>query len=120
MMSINLAQATKDPKRMADAVEQLLSLGWPGNDEAIRRDARQQVEKLAKTLREERRGDEADALLARLPRVRGTRPLHPPVLDGRRRPRPVRRRAAGRHGQLLDPAHGLRRLDRQERLRQAP
>ena len=30
MMSINLAQKTKDPKRMGDAVERLLSLGWPG------------------------------------------------------------------------------------------
>ena len=33
LMSIMLAQATKDPKRMADSVEKLLSLGWPGNDE---------------------------------------------------------------------------------------
>ena len=34
MMSINLAQKTKDPKRMADAVERLLSLGWPGDRRA--------------------------------------------------------------------------------------
>jgi hypothetical protein len=67
IMSILLAQATKDPKRMGDSVEKLLALGWPGNDDVLRRDARQQAEKLARTLREERRNDEADALLARLP-----------------------------------------------------
>lgn len=67
IMSINLAQKTKDPKRMGDSVAKLLSLGWPGYDEAIRRDARKQVETLAKALREDGRGDDADALLARLP-----------------------------------------------------
>ncbi len=67
LMSINLAQKTKDPKRMGDSIERLLSLGWPGMDEAVRRDARTQAETLAKTLREEGRGAEADALLARLP-----------------------------------------------------
>jgi hypothetical protein len=67
IMSILLAQATKDPKRMGDSVEKLLSLGWPGNDEVLRRDARQHVERLARTLREEGRGDDADRLLARLP-----------------------------------------------------
>ena len=40
LMSIILAQATKDPKRMADSVEKLLALGWPGNDEVVRRNAR--------------------------------------------------------------------------------
>jgi hypothetical protein len=70
LMSIMLAQATKDPKRMGDSVEKLLALGWPGrpgNDEAVRRDARRQAERLAKILREEARNEEADALLARLP-----------------------------------------------------
>ena len=67
LMSILLAQATKDPKRMADSVEKLLSQGWPGNDEVLRRNARRDVERLARTLREEGRGDEADAMLARLP-----------------------------------------------------
>jgi hypothetical protein len=67
IMSILLAQATKDPRRMGDSVEKLLSLGWPGNDDVLRRDARQHVEKLARTLHEEGRVDEADALLARLP-----------------------------------------------------
>jgi hypothetical protein len=70
LMSIMVAQATMDPKRMTDSVEKLLALGWPGkpgNDEAVRRDARRQVERLARSLREEGRGDEADALLARLP-----------------------------------------------------
>ena len=67
IMSINLARVTKDPKRMGDAVARLLELGWPGDDDRIRLEARQQAESLAKTLREEGRDDEAEALLARLP-----------------------------------------------------
>jgi len=67
VMSINLAQKTKDPKRMGDSIERLLSLGWPGMDETVRRDARKQAETLANALREEGRAGEADALLARLP-----------------------------------------------------
>jgi hypothetical protein len=67
LMSMNLAEATKDPKRMADAAEKLLALGWPGNDDSIRGGTRRRVERLAKTLREEGRGDEADAMLAHLP-----------------------------------------------------
>ncbi|MFO0953688.1 MAG: hypothetical protein U0835_21545 [Isosphaeraceae bacterium] len=70
LMSINLAMKTQDPKRLGDSVERLLALGWPGAqgfDEGLRRDARKQVETLAKTLREAGKGDEADALLARLP-----------------------------------------------------
>lgn len=67
MMSINLAQKTKDPKRMGDSVSKLLSLGWPGFDETVRRDARKQVETLAKSLKEDGRSAEADALLATLP-----------------------------------------------------
>ena len=41
VMSINLADKTKDPKRMADAIDKLLALGWPGQDEHVRRDARE-------------------------------------------------------------------------------
>ena len=67
LMSINLAQKTKDPKRMGDSITTLLAVGWPGVDEAVRRDARKQAETLAKVLREEARGTEADALLNRLP-----------------------------------------------------
>jgi hypothetical protein len=66
-MSMNLAEATKDPKRMADAVERLLALGWPGYDDTFRDDARRRVERLAKSLREDGRGAEADAMLAKLP-----------------------------------------------------
>ena len=40
VMSINLAQKTRDPKRMGDSIDRLLSLGWPGNDEYFRREAR--------------------------------------------------------------------------------
>jgi hypothetical protein len=67
LMSILLAQKTKDPKRMGDSIDRLLSLGWPGNDDLVRTDARKQAEQLAATLRQEQRGAEADALLARLP-----------------------------------------------------
>lgn len=67
MMSINLARKTRDAKRMGDAVERLLALGWPGFDEVVRRDARKQAEALARELREDGKADEADALLARLP-----------------------------------------------------
>ena len=61
VMSINLAQKTKDPKRMADAVDRLLSLGWPGQDEYFRLESANQVDTLAKTLREEGKGQEADS-----------------------------------------------------------
>jgi len=67
LMSINLAQKTEAPKRMAESIDRLLSLGWPGQDEVFRRDARKQAEALAKTLREDGRGQEADELLAALP-----------------------------------------------------
>lgn len=67
MMSINLAQRTRDPKRMAASIDRLLALGWPGVDDAMRADARKQAETLAKTLREEQRQAEADTLLASLP-----------------------------------------------------
>jgi hypothetical protein len=66
-MSILLAQKTKDPKRMGDSIDRLLSLGWPGTDDSFRTEARTQAEKLAATLREDQRTAEADALLVRLP-----------------------------------------------------
>ncbi len=65
-MSMILAQKTKDPKRMADAAEQLLALGWPGQDEYSRLEAANQVDILARSLREDGRGAEADALMAGL------------------------------------------------------
>ena len=51
VMSINLAQKTKDPVRMADSVERLLSLGWPGQDEYFRIEAGNQVDQMVKQLR---------------------------------------------------------------------
>ena len=70
-MSINLAQKTKDPKRMADSIDRLLSLGWPGNDEYFRREARKQAEQLAGTLREDgsrQRGRRPAGAASRRPR----------------------------------------------------
>jgi len=66
VMSIKLAQKTKDPNRMSNAVERLLSLGWPGRDEVLRIEAANEVDLLDKTLREDNRVKEADALRAKL------------------------------------------------------
>jgi hypothetical protein len=66
VMSVNLAQKTKDPERMSAAVDRLLSLGWPGRDEYFRIEAANQVETLDKALREDNRVREADALRAKL------------------------------------------------------
>jgi hypothetical protein len=66
VMSINLAQKTKDLRRMGESIDRLLSLGWPGQDEYMRLESRNQAEILAKAAREEGRGSEADALLAQL------------------------------------------------------
>jgi hypothetical protein len=66
MMSINLATHDKDPKRMGEAAEQLLSLGWPGYDDKVRRDVKEQVKKMADALRVDNKSDEAEALMARL------------------------------------------------------
>ncbi len=65
-MSVNLAQKTKDPARMADSIERLLALGWPGRDEYFRIESRNQVDRLAKLLREDGKSADADALLAKL------------------------------------------------------
>jgi len=62
MMSVNLANKTKDPKRMADAADRLLSLGWPGIDDKMRNDVAHQVELLDKALRDDGKSDEADLL----------------------------------------------------------
>jgi hypothetical protein len=62
LMSINLAQKTTDPVRMADSVDRLLSLGWPGQDEYYRIEAGGQVERLAKQLRAESKSAEAELL----------------------------------------------------------
>jgi hypothetical protein len=66
VMSLNLAQKTKDPIRMADSIERLLSLGWPGRDEYFRLESRSQDERLARLLRADGRNADADALLAKL------------------------------------------------------
>lgn len=67
VMSINLAAKTRDPNRMGTSIERLLSLGWPGIDETLRREAHKEAEKLAKSLTEDGRGEEAKTLLDRLP-----------------------------------------------------
>ena len=71
MMSINLATHDKDPRRMADAAERLLSLGWPGIDDKMRRDVKEQVEALADALRVDGKAEDADALKAHLAESEG-------------------------------------------------
>ncbi len=66
LISINLAQKTKDPVRMADSVERLLSLGWPGRDDFFRIEAGNQVDRMVKELRAEDKGTEADTLQKKL------------------------------------------------------
>jgi hypothetical protein len=66
VMSIALAQKTKDPVRMADAVDRLLSLGWPGRDDYVRIEAGNQVDALASALKSAEKASEADALQAKL------------------------------------------------------
>ena len=65
-MSINLAQKTKDPARMSDSLERLLSLGWPGQDEYFRIEAGNQVEQMVKQLRAQNKGAEAAQLEKKL------------------------------------------------------
>ena len=62
MMSVNLAGKTKDPKRMADAAERLLSLGWPGFDDKMRGDLKTQVKLLQDSLRNDGRFNEIKSL----------------------------------------------------------
>lgn len=62
MMSVNLAVKTKDPARLADAADRLLSLGWPGIDDRIRADLATQVNLLKQSLNDEGHTVEADTL----------------------------------------------------------
>jgi hypothetical protein len=65
-MSILLAQKTSDPKRMANSVDELLSLGWPGRDEYFRLESGNQVETMATSLDESGRTQEAQELRSKL------------------------------------------------------
>jgi hypothetical protein len=67
LMSLVLAEKQKDPKRMGDTAETLLSLGWPGVDGAWRVEVPKRVAAMAKSLRADNRAGEAQALLDRLP-----------------------------------------------------
>ena len=62
LISINLAQKTSNPVRMADSIERLLSLGWPGRDDYFRIEAGNQVDQMVKELRSEKKDAEADVL----------------------------------------------------------
>ena len=111
---------TRTPKRMADAAEACSSLGWPGLDDKVRREVKDQVEgpgEVAPRRRPGRRGRRPPGQPARL---RGPRPLHQADLGRRGRPRPHRRRALRRHHGLPEPPERLRRGDPQERLRDPP
>ena len=119
-MSINLARMTKDPKRMGDSIERLLSLGWPGRDDYFRRESLKQAEELATRLREEARGKEADELLARLSAAEARDLFIRLTWDGDADYRPGHTRTSRRGSPILDAPNSLRRIDPQERLRQSP
>ena len=93
VMSINLAQKTKDPKRMADVDRPAPLAGLagrrrvrPARGPQAGRAARQDAPRGGPGRRGRRPAGPA-------PRGRGPRPLHPPDLGRRRRPRPGRRGA---------------------------
>lgn len=71
VMSMSLAERTRNPERMTQAVERFLALGWPETDETWRRETRVRVEALVKTLEEEGRSEEGARLLASLDRSEG-------------------------------------------------
>ena len=120
VMSINLAQKTKDPVRMADSVERLFSLGWPGRDELLRLEAEKQVDVLAKELRAENKLAEAELLEKKLQESSSRDVYVRLTWDGYADYRRFRRRATWHHCQLRDAAHGLWRGPDQEGLRWAP
>ena len=120
IMSINLARATKDPKRMGDAVDQAARAGLaggrrphPARGASAGRVARQDAPRGGAG----RRGRSPPGPA---PRGRSPRPLRAPDLGRRGRPRPGGGGTPGGDRPLPDPAHGLRGLDPQERLRLAP
>ena len=120
VMSINLAQKTKDPKRMADSDRPAALAGLarqrrvlpPRVAQAGRGAGRQ-----APRGEPRRRGRRPAGQAAR---GRGSRRLHPPALGRRRRLRPGRAGAARRDRPVLHAPNRLRRLDHQERIRQPP
>lgn len=65
LMNMLMAERTANPARMADAVDSILSLGWPGRDEGVRRETKARTEALAKSLKATGRDDEAKAMLDR-------------------------------------------------------
>ena len=120
IMSINLAQKTKDPVRMADSVDRLLSLGWPGRDEYFRIEAGGQVERMVKQLRAENKIAEAELLQKKFEESSSRDVFVRLTWDGYADfdlsvAEPLRRDRRLRHA-----AHRLRRGPDQKRIRQAP
>ncbi|ADV61556.1 hypothetical protein Isop_0967 [Isosphaera pallida ATCC 43644] len=68
LMSLTLAVETLDPERMVATVEELLSVGWPLVDEAIRKKAREKAEALAEQLDKAGSSDAAHRVRSRLAR----------------------------------------------------
>lgn len=65
LMSLLLAERTRDPVRMAETAERLLALGWPGTDQEWREGVRRRVEAMARELESDGRGEEARRLTER-------------------------------------------------------
>jgi hypothetical protein len=68
-LSIQLAKRQRDPVRLGDALERLLSLGWPGTDEAVRLEAKRQLDQMTDALSSSGRIDDAAALRSRWPEL---------------------------------------------------
>ena len=69
VMAMRYAELRADGKRMGDAAEHLLSLGWPDVDEAWRLEAHRRAVALAKILKAEGKDADANQLLERLPTI---------------------------------------------------
>ena len=68
LMSLTLAREAVDPERMIITLEELLSVGWPLVDEAIRKKARDQAEALAERLDKAGSSDAANRVRSSLAR----------------------------------------------------
>lgn len=65
LMNMLLAERTGNPARMAEAADSILSLGWPGRDEGVRRELKARVDAMANKLKADKRADEAKVLTDR-------------------------------------------------------
>ncbi len=63
VMSLDLSERLEDPQRMRRGIEQILALGWPGRDKAVRNEVTRRTRRFAEILSQ--RGEDRDAELLR-------------------------------------------------------